>query len=225
MELRSVLATSRLSGRDLFLKTNSVCDEEMSQAFLSEDWWRWGRMLLFGRCWAMAEFSKSKVALHCGLGEESRGSALFSAYNYIQIDGNANTMGNFSEQDLTGFHDINIAWHLAEEEVGTSKGFATTLGFKFSIQFNFSHLPYNIPLLKVQCFVTFLNWNELLWAVNMKYQPLIAHCAALGVGVTSDWQKAVLFEHSVTYCLLLYENTELRYELHREIGIFVFNYY
>ena len=66
-------------------------------------------MLLFGRCWAMAEFSKSKVALHCGLGEKSGGSALFSAYNYIQIDGNANTMGNFCEQDLTGFHDINIA--------------------------------------------------------------------------------------------------------------------
>ena len=67
-------------------------------------------MLLFGRCWAMAEFSKSKVALHCGLGGESGGSALFSAYNYIlQIDGNANTMGNFCEQDLTGFHDINIA--------------------------------------------------------------------------------------------------------------------
>ena len=160
--------------------------------------------------------------------ERNQGGQLYSrptTTNYIQIDGNANTMGNFSEQDLTGFHDINIAWHLAEEEVGTSKGFATTLGFKFSIQFNFSHLPYNIPLLKVQCFVTFLNWNELLWAVNMKYQPLIAHCAALGVGVTSDWQKAVLFEHSVTYCLLLYENTELRYELHREIGIFVFNYY
>ena len=66
-------------------------------------------MLLFGRCWAMAEFSKSKVALHCGLGGESGGSALFSAYNYIHIDGNANTMGNFCEQDLTGFHDINIA--------------------------------------------------------------------------------------------------------------------
>ena len=66
-------------------------------------------MLLFGRCWAMAEFSKSKVALHCGLGGESGGSALFSAYNYIQIDGNANMMGNFCEQDLTGFHDINIA--------------------------------------------------------------------------------------------------------------------
>ena len=132
--------------------------------------------------------------------EGNQGGQLYSRPTttyYIQIDGNANMMGNFSEQDLTGFHDIDIAWHLAHEEAGTSKGFATT----------------------------FLNRNELLWAVNMKYQPLIAHCAALGVGVTSDWQKAVLFEHSVTYCLLLYENTELRYELHREIGIFVFNYY
>ena len=68
-------------------------------------------MLLFGRCWAMAEFSKSKVALHCGLGEESGGQTYSwpTTTYYIQIDGNANTMGNFCEQDLTGFHDINIA--------------------------------------------------------------------------------------------------------------------
>ena len=64
--------------------------------------------------------------------ERNQGGQLYSRPTtkyYIQIDGNANTMGNFCEQDLTGFHDINIAWHLAEEEAGTSKGFATTFRF------------------------------------------------------------------------------------------------